>query len=221
MLCWVGVWWGGCWQPTGLLDWPDGLKQAESRREAGRNSFAAGTCAAECMFSMQHTASILHTDMCAYLMCALYSSCLATHPALQVFSEADFETFMRNDDEILRSAHARWMLLSERDPTCDTADATSTIEAKGLYIEQAPLAIGSAAPAAAAGNGNGNASGVPDLAVAGAGVAAEHARVWRDEAGDCWVQDLPSSSGTWVNGKLLKKGDKARLLPQVCVCVCV
>lgn len=147
---------------------------------------------------------------------------LVLQPTPQVFSESDFETFMRNDNEILRSAHARWMLLSERNPTCDTADATSTIEAKGLYIERAPLAIGSAEPtAAAAGNGNGNgndnASGVPDLAVVGAGVSAEHARMWRDEAGDCWVQDLPSSSGTWVNGKLLKKGDKARLLPQVCL----
>jgi hypothetical protein len=165
--------------------------------------------------------------MCISVTHLRFLCLLQTKPSSpQVFSESDFETFMRNDDQILRSAHARWMLLSERDPTCNTADATSTIEAKGLYIEQAPLSIGSstaaaaaAAPstAAAAGNGssNGSSSGVPDLAVAGAGVAAEHARVWRDEAGDCWVQDLPSSSGTWVNGKLLKKGDKARLLPQV------
>lgn len=130
-----------------------------------------------------------------------------------MFDEKDFETFMRNDNEILRSAHARWMLLSERDPTCETVDATSTIEAKGIYIEQAPLAVGTAA---AASNGNGNgAAAVPDLIVAGANVAAEHARVWRDEAGDCWVQDLPGSTGTWINGKLLHKGDKARLVPQV------
>jgi zeaxanthin epoxidase len=133
---------------------------------------------------------------------------------LKVFGEKDFETFMRNDNEILRSAHARWMLLSERDPTCETVDATSTIEAKGIYIEQAPLSVGTAA--AAAGNGNG-AAAVLDLVVAGANVAAEHARVWRDEAGDCWVQDLPGSTGTWINGKLLHKGDKARLLPQALV----
>lgn len=130
---------------------------------------------------------------------------------------------MRNDDEILRSAHARWMLLSEREPTCETADATSTIEAKGVYIQESPLAIGTAAAAAAAGaasssNGSSSAAGaslVPDLEVAGPNVAAEHARVWKDEQGDCWVQDLPSSSGTWVNGKLVNKGDKIRLLPQV------
>lgn len=143
----------------------------------------------------------------------------------QVFSEADFQTFMRNDDQILRSAHARWMLLSERDPTCETADATSTIEAKGVYIQDSPLAIGMAAAAAAAasiGNGNGNGASpaaadvVPDLQVSGPNVAAEHARVWKDEAGDCWVQDLPGSSGTWVNGKLIHKGDKIRLMPQVC-----
>jgi hypothetical protein len=102
------------------------------------------------------------------------------------------------------------MLLSERDPTCETVDATSTIEAKGIYIEQAPLSVGTGATAS--GNGNG---AVPDLVVTGATVAAEHARVWRDEAGDCWVQDLPGSTGTWLNGKLLHKGDKARLLPQV------
>ena len=56
---------------------------------------------------------------------------------------------------------------------------------------------------------------VPDLQVSGPNVAAEHARVWKDEAGDCWVQDLPGSSGTWVNGKLIHKGDKIRLMPQV------
>jgi hypothetical protein len=140
------------------------------------------------------------------------------HAAVQVFGEKDFETFMRNDNEILRSAHARWMLLSERDPTCETVDATSTIEAKGIYIEQAPLSVGTAA--AAAGNGNG-AAAVLDLVVAGANVAAEHARVWRDEAGDCWVQDLPGSTGTWINGKLLHKGDKARLLPQVRPACCL
>jgi hypothetical protein len=139
-------------------------------------------------------------------------------PVLQVFNEQDFQTFMRNDDEILRSAHARWMLLSERDPSCQSADATSTIEAKGVYIESAPVSIGTAGASAAAANGNGNgtaAAGGPDLEVAGPGIAAEHARVWRDEVGDCWVQDLPSSSGTWVNGKRLHKGDKARLMPQV------
>jgi hypothetical protein len=144
-------------------------------------------------------------------------SCNVT-AVLQVFNEQDFQTFMRNDDEILRSAHARWMLLSERDPSCKSADATSTIEAKGVYIESAPVSIGSAGAAAAAGNGNGNgtaAAGAPDLEVAGSDIAAEHARVWRDEVGDCWVQDLPSSSGTWVNGKRLHKGDKARLMPQV------
>jgi hypothetical protein len=171
----------------------------------------------------------------------------APPPTPQVFSEADFETFMRDDDTILRSAHARWMLLSERDPTCASADATSCCEAKGIYITQAPAAVGGGAAgsaaavpceggAAAAGNGKrGSSSGgggggggaaaaaaselspsqAPALLVAAPGVAAEHARVWRDERGDCWVQDLPGSSGTWVNGRLLHRGDKARLLPQV------
>jgi hypothetical protein len=156
--------------------------------------------------------------------------CAANHfPAfLQVFSESDFETFMHSDDEILRSAHARWMLLSERAPTCETVDATSTIEAKGVYIEQSPLAIGTAAAPATsvvsgAGSSNGlaavDASLVPDLEVSGPNVAAEHARVWKDSQGDCWVQDLPSSSGIWVNGKLVKKGDKIRLMPQVSMAV--
>jgi hypothetical protein len=143
-----------------------------------------------------------------------------------VFNEADFEAFMRDDDQIRRSAHARWMLLSERSPSCATADATSSSEAKGIYITPTPQAVGSGggesvASAAPATNGNGNsaaaaaADGLPDLVVAGAGVAREHARVWQDDTGDCWVQDLPSSSGTWLNGRPLRRGDKARLLPQV------
>jgi hypothetical protein len=96
------------------------------------------------------------------------------------------------------------MLLSERAPTCETVDATSTIEAKGVYIEQSPLAIGSAAAPATsvvsgAGSGNGlaavDASLVPDLEVSGPNVTAEHAacgRMLRETAG-CRI--CPAAAG--------------------------
>jgi hypothetical protein len=40
-------------------------------------------------------------------------------------------------------------------------------------------------------------------------------QVWRDGSGDCWVQELPSSSGTWLNGRRLPAGEQVRLKPQV------
>lgn len=81
---------------------------------------------------------------------------------------------MHDDQKLLRAAHARWMLLCEREPTCNTVDATSNTEAKGIFMSSEPCTIGSAEGA--------------DLLVADAAAAAQHARVWRDEVGDCWVQ---------------------------------
>jgi len=40
-------------------------------------------------------------------------------------------------------------------------------------------------------------------------------QVWRDELGDCYLQEPPSSCGTWLNGRRLHVGEKVRLLPQV------
>lgn len=93
---------------------------------------------------------------------------------MQVFSESDFATFMHNDQELLRAAHARWMLLCEREPTCDSVDATSNSEAKGVYMSSTPAVIGSSEEA--------------HLLLADSAAAAEHAKVWRDDKGDCYIQ---------------------------------
>lgn len=93
---------------------------------------------------------------------------------MQIFSEADFATFMRDDRELLRAARARWMLLCERDPSCNTVDATSNTEAKGIYLSSDPALIGSSDDA--------------HLLVADSAAAGEHAKVWREDNGDCYIQ---------------------------------
>ncbi|KAF6258370.1 zeaxanthin epoxidase precursor [Scenedesmus sp. NREL 46B-D3] len=119
---------------------------------------------------------------------------------LKCFSEADFATFLHDDQKLLRAAHARWMLLCEREPTCDSVDADSNSEAKGVFLSSSPRTLGSSADS--------------DLLLADTAAAAQHARAWRDEQGDCYLEVLPSSTGTWVNGKPLQPGHKQRLLPQ-------
>lgn len=81
---------------------------------------------------------------------------------------------MRDDRELLRAAHARWMLLCEREPSCDSVDATSNTEAKGIYLTTTPAVLGSSEDA--------------QLLVADSAAAGMHAKVWRDEKGDCYIQ---------------------------------
>jgi hypothetical protein len=99
---------------------------------------------------------------------------------LQCFTESDFATFLRDDQQLLRAAHARWMLLCEREPTCDSVDADSNSEAKGVYLSSSPSTLGSSAES--------------DLLLADAAAAAQHARVWRDDLGDCYIEVRPCAS---------------------------
>jgi hypothetical protein len=109
---------------------------------------------------------------------ALYHTCV---PA-QCFTESDFATFLHDDQKLLRAAHARWMLLCEREPTCDSVDADSNSEAKGVYLSSSPSVLGSSAES--------------DLLLADAAAAAQHARAWRDEQGDCYIEvGLPGALG--------------------------
>eukprot|EP00878_Enallax_costatus_P019607 GHUV01020690.1.p1 GENE.GHUV01020690.1~~GHUV01020690.1.p1 ORF type:complete len:262 (+),score=68.55 GHUV01020690.1:75-788(+) len=135
----------------------------------------------------------------AHLERARPSSC-RIEDRLKVFSESDFATFMRDDQELLRAAHARWMLLCEREPSCDSVDATSNSEAKGIYLSSTPAVIGSSEDA--------------QLLLADSAAAGEHAKVWRDDKGDCYIQTLPGCTGTWLNGKPLRVGENHLLLPQ-------
>jgi hypothetical protein len=99
----------------------------------------------------------------------------------QCFTESDFATFLHDDQQLLRAAHARWMLLCEREPTCDSVDADSNSEAKGVYLSSSPSTLGSSAES--------------DLLLADAAAAAQHARAWRDEQGDCYIEVCCLGSG--------------------------
>lgn len=123
---------------------------------------------------------------------------------LKVFTEADFERFMKNDDELLRAAHAKWMLLAERAPSDPAADPCSCSDAKGVYLSEEPTLV------AGAGSSSGNAQLLVDCPAAG----AEHAKAWKDAAsGDYFLQHLSTSSGTWYNERQLAVGETVRLLP--------
>ncbi len=134
---------------------------------------------------------------------------------------------MRDDDAVVRAADADWLLVTERPASTEvqqegsrvrcsspidlSADVTSTSEAKGVYIDDGFAVVGCSV-----------ADGV-HLAVSGAGVEPVHARLWRapvsaapdshaKPAYDYFVEDL-STSGTWHNGRLMRKGATARLRP--------
>jgi len=65
----------------------------------------------------------------SWLLCCVCAQCSL---------ETDFATFMHNDEQLRRAAHARWMLLCEREPTSKSADATSYAEAKGISSSEQP-----------------------------------------------------------------------------------
>lgn len=140
---------------------------------------------------------------CSEHVCHLNSIVLYLLPCVcaQMFTEAEFFNFMHNDDDLIRAAQARWMLICERSPL--TGDATSSNEAKGIYMDAEPAVVGSRAEA-----------GV-QLLISDVNVDAQHARAWRDaDSGDYYLQDLGSQGGTWVNGKRLGENERVRLLPQ-------
>jgi hypothetical protein len=151
---------------------------------------------------------------------------------LKYFTEEDFELFMRDNNALLRAAHARWMLLAERPPAPGSgADATSCSDAKGVYLSPdadcvirgaGAGAAGAGAPAAAAaaggaalaggsGGGDGRTLIVDDVAAA----PDRHARAWRDAgSGDYFLQHLAGGrAGTWVNGRRLGEAETVRLMP--------
>ncbi|KAG1671989.1 hypothetical protein FOA52_013362 [Chlamydomonas sp. UWO 241] len=137
------------------------------------------------------------------------------------FRESSFPQFMASDDAIVQASNAEWLLLSVREAGSGTAssnarvdpcaDATSTSEAKGIYITGEPSVIGRARADA-------------HLSIDDGQVAPQHARVWRTSAGtqmpgtscpayEYHVQDLGSDAGTWLNGRPLPRGSTERLHP--------
>jgi DNA-binding CsgD family transcriptional regulator len=46
-----------------------------------------------------------------------------------------------------------------------------------------------------------------------ASVSRQHASVWMDSAGECWIEDCDSTCGVRINRVRLPKGGKSRILP--------
>jgi hypothetical protein len=44
-----------------------------------------------------------------------------------------------------------------------------------------------------------------DIVLGLRGISRQHARVWRSEAGDCWIEDLASTNGVYVSGARVPK----------------
>lgn len=128
----------------------------------------------------------------------------------KAFGEPEFATFMGDDEAIVRSSHADWLLVSERDSAgaeaaASGADACSTSQVKGIYIRDAPTTVGRASPSPS--------SSLIGLVVDDMHAAEQHARVWRDPSGQHLLKDMGSRAGTWVNGRQLASGASVQLWP--------
>lgn len=143
---------------------------------------------------------------------------ISDHP--RAFSESQFPLFMRDDSAIVQAANASWLLATERaagsgNPGSNgrvdlQADATSTSEAKGIYLTDRRAVVGRSTRDGA------------DLVVDDGSVAPQHAHIWRSAAAssltnttsfEYHVQDLGSHAGTWLNGRQLAQGGRAKLNP--------
>ncbi|GAX73162.1 hypothetical protein CEUSTIGMA_g615.t1 [Chlamydomonas eustigma] len=137
------------------------------------------------------------------------------------FDQSLFPLFMKDDDAVIRASAADWLLITERTPGSAAsvrdahvdpfADVTSTSEVKGIMMSDTEAMIGRAGC---------------HLMVEDANIAPLHARVWREavtsttkdssialQSFDYFVQDLGSSSGTWLNGRQMASGSRSRLRP--------
>ncbi|KXZ43514.1 hypothetical protein GPECTOR_88g457 [Gonium pectorale] len=156
----------------------------------------------------------------------------------KAFAESRFAEFMADDESIVRSSHADWLLVSERNARVSAAagsssgstDVNSSVECKGIYIGDTPALVGRT-----------GSSLRPALAVDDVHVHERHAQVWREEpsaaasgsgsadggnmvvdghsanGGSYFLHDLASGRGTWVNGRRLAEGATVRLRPGDCV----
>ncbi len=109
-------------------------------------------------------------------------------------TEESFQTYLSDDDALLRAADADWLLV----PLCAGGVACGeSAPPLELHAGKA-LVLGRDTPGAA-----GNAL-----------VSETHARVSYDEAsGDWFLTDLDSTNGTWLNRGRMRAGGKARIVP--------
>lgn len=107
----------------------------------------------------------------------------------QGFSEADFPLFMRDDDALLRAAHADWVL--QRPSRGIRPDAINLTGNEAVII----------------GRGE-DCHMILDLST----VSPQHAKIER-QGQDYYVTDLESRYGTFLNGRQLSPGAAVRLQP--------
>lgn len=145
------------------------------------------------------------------------------HDQPKAFSESQFPLFMADDEAIERAAHADWMLVAHRAPGSSVtsrvdarADVTSTSEVKGVYIGEVPQIVGGVHKSVAA-----------DLVVSeGIGSCLQFAKIWREvspfsseghSSHDHFIEGLSVGKsveeGTWLNGRRLVRGERAKLRP--------
>lgn len=125
-------------------------------------------------------------------------------------SEADFATYLADDNALLRAADADWLLVP-MDPSSGAGGGGPLEGAEPVELSAA--AAGAASSAVTLGReAAGSARCAP---LAGCELVSRlHARVEVDPAtGDYYVVDERSSNGTWLNRGRLRPGGRARLVP--------
>lgn len=146
------------------------------------------------------------------------------HDKPKQFGEQDFYRFLKDDGALLRASDARWLLVpaetrslyhsagvdgAEQGEGADTGthlDARTHIHGLRIACPEEAIEIG---------EGSGLTIGrASDAAVSldSPTVSPRHARVYMD-GGDCWVEELGTSGGIWLNGSRLRPGMPSRLVP--------
>jgi hypothetical protein len=123
------------------------------------------------------------------------SSCrISDQPA--GFSESDFPLFMRDDDALLRAAHADWLIAPAEKRTEDGSPAHSPV-----LITDTVVTVGRTA----------DCDLVLDSAGSTAPAADLHAQLQRSGT-DYFLTDV-SEEGTWVNGNRIASNIPIRVFP--------
>lgn len=124
---------------------------------------------------------------------------LADQP--QGFHHQLFDLYMRDDDALLRAAHASWLLVP-----ASAASAEAELHEEFAEVKQRSPRIGRRGVTV------GRAAGC-SMVLNDAAVSDQHARLHKCDRDDHWITDLGSKAGTWVNGRRIAPERPVRLLP--------
>lgn len=119
----------------------------------------------------------------------------------QGFHHQLFDLYMRDDDALLRAAHASWLLVpaSAADAEAELHEEFAEVKKRSPPIGRRGLTVGCTAGC--------------DMVVPASSASDRHARLHQCDRGDYWVTDLGSAGGTWVNGRRIAPESPVRLLP--------